>query len=111
MALEAIKGEKTISKIAAQFEVHPNQIMKWKKQLLENVGGVFSRKQEPEVEELRNLVDKLYKKIGEQAGLSEEDQRIFQETDKIYLDFPSYGSRRMSLELSRRHGYRVGRPE
>lgn len=40
--------------------------MKWKKQLLENVGGVFSRKQEPEVEEMKELIDKLYKKIGEQ---------------------------------------------
>jgi len=76
VALEAVKGEKTISEIAAQFEVHPNQIMKWKRQLLENTGGVFSRKQEPEVEELRNLVDKLYKKIGERVGLSAEDQRV-----------------------------------
>ncbi len=66
VALEAVKGEKTISEIAAQFEVHPNQIMQWKKQLLENVGGVFSRKQEPEVEEMKQLIDKLYKKIGEQ---------------------------------------------
>jgi len=99
VALEAVKGEKTISEIAAQVEVHPNQIMKWKRQLLENAGGVFSRKQEPEVEELKNLVDKLYKKIGEQVGLSEEDQRVLQEMDKIYLDFPSYGSRRMSREL------------
>jgi transposase-like protein len=65
VALEAVKGEKTIFEIAAQFEVHPNQIMKWKKQLLENVGGVFSRKQEPEVEEMKELIDKLYKKIGE----------------------------------------------
>ncbi len=37
----------------------------------------------------------------ERVGLSEE-------MDKIYLDFPSYGSRRMSREL-RRRGYRVGR--
>ena len=66
VALEAVKGEKTISEIAAQFGVHPNQIMKWKKQLLENVGGVFSRKQEPEVDEMKELIDKLYKKIGEQ---------------------------------------------
>ncbi len=34
VALEAVKGEKTISEIATQFEVHPNQIMKWKRQLL-----------------------------------------------------------------------------
>ncbi len=72
--------------------------MKWKRQLLENAGGVFSREQEPEVEELRNLVDKLYKKIGERVELSEEDQRVLQEMDKIYLDCPSYGSRRMSRE-------------
>ncbi len=66
VASGAVKGEKTIFEIAAQFEVHPNQIMKWQKQLLENVGGVFSRKQEPEVEEMKELIDKLYKKIGEQ---------------------------------------------
>jgi putative transposase len=41
-------------------------------------------------------------------GLSEEDQRILDEMDKIYLDFPIYGSRRMSRELKRR-GFKVGR--
>jgi len=35
----------------------------------------------------------------ERVELSEEDQRVLQEMDKIYLDFPSYGSRRMSREL------------
>ncbi len=44
----------------------------------------------------------------ERAGLSEEDQRILEERDKIYLDFPSYGSRRMGREL-RPRGYRAGR--
>ncbi len=44
----------------------------------------------------------------EQVGLSEEEQRILREMDKIYLDFPSYGSRRMGREL-RRRGYRAGR--
>jgi putative transposase len=44
----------------------------------------------------------------ERIGLSEEDQRILEEMDKIYLDFPVYGSRRMSREL-RRRGYKVGR--
>ena len=43
--VEAIKGEKIISEIATQFEVHPNQIMKWKKQLLEE-GGAGGRRDE-----------------------------------------------------------------
>ena len=40
--------------------------------------------------------------------MSEEDQRILDEMDKIYLDFPFCGSRRMSRELKRR-GFKVGR--
>ncbi len=44
----------------------------------------------------------------ERIGLSEEDQRILDEMDKVYLDFPVYGSRRMSQELKRR-GYKVGK--
>jgi len=66
VALEAIKGERTISEIAGQFEVHPNQIIKWKKQLLENVSSLFSRKKDPEIEELKSLNEELYKKIGKQ---------------------------------------------
>jgi len=44
----------------------------------------------------------------EPVGLSEEDQAILDEMDRIYLDFPYYGSRRMSREL-RRRGYSVCR--
>jgi len=44
----------------------------------------------------------------ERVGLSEEDQGILDEMDKIYMDFPIYGSRRMSRELKRR-GFKVGR--
>jgi transposase-like protein len=66
VASEAIKGERTISEIASHFEVHPNQKTKWKKQLLENVSSVFSKKKDPEIKELRGLVEELYKKIGKQ---------------------------------------------
>lgn len=44
----------------------------------------------------------------EPIGLSEQDRAILDEMDRIYLDFPYYGSRRMSREL-RRRGYTAGR--
>ena len=41
VALEAIKGEKTLSELAQQFDVHANQISVWRTQLLEGAAGVF----------------------------------------------------------------------
>lgn len=66
VALEAIKGERTISEIAGQYEVHPNQIIQWKKRLLENVTDAFSKKKDPQIEEQEELIEELYKKIGQQ---------------------------------------------
>src|SRR5450830_2027938 len=41
VALEAVKGEETLITIAARFDVHPNQITKWKRLLLEGAPAVF----------------------------------------------------------------------
>ena len=35
VAIEAIKGERTINEIASTYQVHPNQVCKWKKLALE----------------------------------------------------------------------------
>jgi transposase-like protein len=43
VALAAVKGNRTLSELAAQFDVHPNQITMWKKQLIENVTVLFAK--------------------------------------------------------------------
>jgi transposase-like protein len=48
VALEAAKGVRTINEIAGEYNVHPNQVSGWKKQLLEEGPGVFSRRRERE---------------------------------------------------------------
>lgn len=41
MALAAVKGERTLTELAQQFNVHPNQITEWKRQLQERAADVF----------------------------------------------------------------------
>ncbi len=63
VALEAIKGEKTIAQISSEYEIHSNMITKWKKQLKENISNIFIRKNEREPDAERKI-DNLYKEIG-----------------------------------------------
>ena len=43
VALAAIAGDETLSELAQQFEVHPNQITDWKRQLSERAADVFDK--------------------------------------------------------------------
>ena len=47
VALEAIRGDKTLAELAKQYDVHPNQITDWKTQLLERASAVFGETSAP----------------------------------------------------------------
>ena len=64
LALDAIKGERTIVELSQRYQVHPNQITEWKKQLLENAPDIFSRSKKTE---LGPDVKDLHAKIGQLA--------------------------------------------
>ena len=43
VALAAIAGDKTLAELAQRFDVHPNQITAWKRQLSEGASGIFDK--------------------------------------------------------------------
>jgi len=65
VALEAIKKEKTVSQLSSEYGVHPNQIQQWKKQMLSELPGIFSRNGKRSKEDKEALTDELYKQIGQ----------------------------------------------
>ena len=68
VALEAVKGERTVSELAAEYGVHPTMIHQWKKALLDGAADIFergSKKSAVEVDE--ETVRSLHAKIGELA--------------------------------------------
>jgi len=62
VALEAIKGEDTLMDLAKRFQVHPNQITQWKKQLLDRAEDVFGKDRKAEE---GPSVTELHAKIGQ----------------------------------------------
>ena len=63
VALEAIRGEKTVAEIAAHHEVHPNQVTTWKSQLLQNAAAIFGGN--ATADDGRERIRELHEKIGE----------------------------------------------
>ena len=66
MALEALRGDKTVQEIAAKRELHPTQVNTWKRQAVEGMAEVFSdkiKKAENKDDEIKDL----HAKIGQLA--------------------------------------------
>ena len=68
VAIEAIKGEKTINEIASIYEVHPTQIRQWKKQALEKLPDAMADGRSKQARNSKPVdEEKLHQKIGQQA--------------------------------------------
>lgn len=65
VALEALKGELTISQIASKYDLHPKQVTDWRDQLLEEGGLVFTPKTSLRKIKTDHEKDNLIRKIGE----------------------------------------------
>ena len=65
VALEALKGEHTITELASKYEVHPNQVSNWKKQFTENMSLVFDSPAKRAEKESEITRDDLLKEIGQ----------------------------------------------
>lgn len=67
VALEAVKGERTVSELAADYGVHPTMIHQWKKALLDGAADIFERGTKKTAEVDEDTVRALHAKIGELA--------------------------------------------
>ena len=65
MALEAIRGERTVNELASLFQVHPSQIAAWKKQALEGLPQLFSDGRAKKQQGEEDLKAQLYQEIGQ----------------------------------------------
>ena len=70
VAVEAIKGEQTLVELSERFQVHPNQIAEWKKQLLERASEVFDKEKKSEGHDVKELHAKIGRLAMENDFLS-----------------------------------------
>ena len=65
VALEALRGDKTIQEVAVRHKIHPNQVSTWKQRAVEGMKEVFSKGAERTRGDREGEVRDLHAKIGE----------------------------------------------
>ncbi len=65
VAVEALRGDKTVQEIAARHKVHPNQVSTWKRQAIDGLSAVFSNGVDRARRNHESEARDLHAKIGE----------------------------------------------
>ena len=65
VALSAIREEKTLSELSSELGIHANQIVRWKKELLNRADEVFSREAEQRTQDAEVREAELFRQIGQ----------------------------------------------
>jgi len=65
VALEALRGEKTVAELASKHGIHPNMVSQWKRQAVEGLADVFSGKSSRKETASEERIEKLHAKIGQ----------------------------------------------
>jgi len=65
VALAALREDRTLAELAQQYDLHPNQIQSWKRQLLESAGEVFGRGDRRKAKSEAERIAALQAKVGQ----------------------------------------------
>jgi transposase-like protein len=65
VALEALKGDRTMAELASEYGVHPNQIRQWRQKLVDELPSVFSDRRRKNDKEGEEVTAELYRQIGQ----------------------------------------------
>ena len=65
VALEALKGEKTMAQLSSEYGEHANQIRQWRQKLLDELPGMFSDRRQKKDKDTEEVTSELYRQIGQ----------------------------------------------
>ncbi len=64
IAVEAVKGQRTIQEIASHYSIHPTMVTNWKRRMLDGASDIFSNGREQSAKSEEEVLSELYQQIG-----------------------------------------------